>query len=110
MATRDYVGNSPRRRAGGRNIKKAAPRRFPVIPALLAGAWSSVSALPLPHQRQGSDAPTIEEQVKANKPKAQGNTLPQEKWSYIERLENKQVDIIEPPPQPGVCRPRRPRP
>ena len=38
MATRDYVGNSPRRRAGGRNIKKAAPRRFPVIPALLAGA------------------------------------------------------------------------
>ena len=67
--------------------------------------------LPLPHQRQGADAPTIEEQVKANKPKAQGKaTLPQEKWSYIERLENKQVDIIEPPPQPGVLPPRPPRP
>ena len=54
---------------------------------------------------KGADAPTIEEQVKANKPKAQGHTLPQEKWSYIERLENKQVDIIEPPPQPGVLPP-----
>ena len=37
MAPRDYVGSRPRRRAGGRNTKKAAPRRFPVIPALLAG-------------------------------------------------------------------------
>jgi cell division protein FtsN len=54
---------------------------------------------------KGSDAPTIEEQVKANKPKAQNNGLPQEKWSYIERLENKQVDITEPPPQPGVLPP-----
>ncbi|MCF5840937.1 SPOR domain-containing protein [Aeromonas veronii] len=54
---------------------------------------------------KGNDAPTIEEQVKANKPKAQNNGLPQEKWSYIERLENKQVDIIEPPTQPGVLPP-----
>ena len=43
--------------------------------------------------------------MKANKPKAQNNGLPQEKWSYIERLENKQVDITEPPPQPGVLPP-----
>ncbi|MFQ2104024.1 SPOR domain-containing protein [Aeromonas rivipollensis] len=103
MATRDYVGNSPRRRAGGRNIKKAAPRRFPVIPALLAGALViGFGAFLYLINGKGADAPTIEEQVKANKPKAQGHTLPQEKWSYIERLENKQVDIIEPPPQPGV--------
>ena len=106
MATRDYVGNSPRRRAGGRNIKKAAPRRFPVIPALLAGALVvGFGAFLYLINGKGVDAPTIEEQVKANKPKAQGNTLPQEKWSYIERLENKQVDIIEPPPQPGVLPP-----
>lgn len=106
MATRDYVGNSPRRRAGGRNIKKAAPRRFPVIPALLAGALVvGFGAFLYLINGKGADAPTIEEQVKANKPKAQGNTLPQEKWSYIERLENKQVDIIEPPPQPGVLPP-----
>ena len=106
MATRDYVGNSPRRRAGGRNIKKAAPRRFPVIPALLAGALVvGFGAFLYLINGKGADAPTIEEQVKANNPKAQGNTLPQEKWSYIERLENKQVDIIEPPPQPGVLPP-----
>ena len=106
MATRDYVGNSPRRRAGGRNIRKAAPRRFPVIPALLAGAMVvGFGAFLYLINGKGADAPTIEEQVKANKPKAQGNTLPQEKWSYIERLENKQVDIIEPPPQPGVLPP-----
>ena len=106
MATRDYVGNRPRRRAGGRNIKKAAPRRFPVIPALLAGALVvGFGAFLYLINGKGADAPTIEEQVKANKPKAQGNTLPQEKWSYIERLENKQVDIIEPPPQPGVLPP-----
>ena len=106
MATRDYVGNSPRRRAGGRNIKKAAPRRFPVIPALLAGVLVvGFGAFLYLINGKGADAPTIEEQVKANKPKAQGNTLPQEKWSYIERLENKQVDIIEPPPQPGVLPP-----
>ncbi|MBV7599562.1 MULTISPECIES: SPOR domain-containing protein [Aeromonas] len=103
MATRDYVGNSPRRRAGGRNTKKAAPRRFPVIPALLAGALLvGFGAFLYLINGKGADAPTIEEQVKANKPKAQGNGLPQEKWSYIERLENKQVDIMEPPPQPGV--------
>jgi len=47
MATRDYVGSRPRRRAGGRNTKKAAPRRFPVIPALLAGALLALLALPL---------------------------------------------------------------
>ena len=106
MATRDYVSNSPRRRAGGRNIKKAAPRRFPVIPALLAGALVvGFGAFLYLINGKGADAPTIEEQVKANKPKAQGHTLPQEKWSYIERLENKQVDIIEPPPQPGVLPP-----
>ncbi|MNG93909.1 Cell division protein FtsN [compost metagenome] len=106
MATRDYVGNSPRRRAGGRNTKKAAPRRFPVIPALLAGALVvGFGAFLYLINGKGADAPTIEEQVKANKPKAQGHTLPQEKWSYIERLENKQVDIIEPPPQPGVLPP-----
>ena len=78
MATRDYVGNSPRRRAGGRNIKKAAPRRFPVIPALLAGALVvGFGAFLYLINGKGADAPTIEEQVKANKPKAQGHTLPQ---------------------------------
>ncbi|WP_421249939.1 SPOR domain-containing protein [Aeromonas sp. 603359] len=106
MATRDYVGSRPRRRAGGRNTKKAAPRRFPVIPvllvvALLAGFGGFLYMI----NGKGSDAPTIEEQVKANKPKPQNNGLPQEKWSYIERLENKQVDVIEPPPQPGVLPP-----
>ena len=106
MATRDYVGSRPRRRAGGRNTKKAAPRRFPVIPvllvvALLAGFGGFLYMI----NGKGSDAPTIEEQVKANKPKAQNNGLPQEKWSYIERLENKQVDITEPPPRPGVLPP-----
>ena len=106
MATRDYVGNSPRRRAGGRNTKKAAPRRFPVIPALLAGALlAGFGGFLYMINGKGSDAPTIEEQVKANKPKAQNNGLPQEKWSYIERLENKQVDVIAPPPQPGVLPP-----
>ena len=106
MATRDYVGNSPRRRAGGRNIKKAAPRRFPVIPALLAGVLlAGFGGFLYMINGKGSDAPTIEEQVKANKPKTQNNGLPQEKWSYIERLENKQVDIIEPPTQPGVLPP-----
>ncbi len=106
MATRDYVGSRPRRRAGGRNTKKAAPRRFPVIPillvvALLAGFGGFLYMI----NGKGSDAPTIEEQVKANKPKTQNNGLPQEKWSYIERLENKQVDVIAPPPQPGVLPP-----
>ncbi|MDM5072572.1 MULTISPECIES: SPOR domain-containing protein [Aeromonas] len=106
MATRDYVGNSPRRRAGGRNTKKAAPRRFPVIPALLAGVLlAGFGGFLYMINGKGSDAPTIEEQVKANKPKTQNNGLPQEKWSYIERLENKQVDITEPPPQPGVLPP-----
>ncbi|MBL0627795.1 SPOR domain-containing protein [Aeromonas jandaei] len=106
MATRDYVGNRPRRRAGGRNTKKAAPRRFPVIPALLAGALlAGFGGFLYMINGKGHDAPTIEEQVKANKPKQQNNGLPQEKWSYIERLENKQVDIIEPPTQPGVLPP-----
>ena len=106
MATRDYVGSRPRRRAGGRNTKKAAPRRFPVIPALLAGALlAGFGGFLYMINGKGHDAPTIEEQVKANKPKAQNNGLPQEKWSYIERLENKQVDITEPPPQPGVLPP-----
>ncbi|MFQ2272030.1 SPOR domain-containing protein [Aeromonas enteropelogenes] len=109
MATRDYVGNRPRRRAGGRNTRKAAPRRFPVIPALLAGALlAGFGAFLYMINGKGNDAPTIEEQVKANKPKAQNNGLPQEKWSYIERLENKQVDVIEPPPQPGVPPPPAP--
>ncbi|HHO2168636.1 SPOR domain-containing protein [Aeromonas hydrophila] len=106
MATRDYVGSRPRRRAGGRNTKKAAPRRFPVIPALLAGALlAGFGGFLYTISGKGHDTPTIEEQVKANKPKAQNNGLPQEKWSYIERLENKQVDITEPPPQPGVLPP-----
>ena len=66
MATRDYVGNSPRRRAGGRNTKKAAPRRFPVIPALLAGArLAGFGGFLYMINGKGSDAPTIEEQVKA---------------------------------------------
>ena len=74
MATRDYVGSRPRRRAGGRNTKKAAPRRFPVIPvllvvALLAGFGGFLYMI----NGKGNDAPTIEEQVKANKPKAQNN-------------------------------------
>ena len=47
--------------------------------------------------------------MKANKPKAQGNTLPQEKWSYIERLENKQVDIRAAAPA-GRAAARPPRP
>ncbi|WP_042012368.1 SPOR domain-containing protein [Aeromonas fluvialis] len=106
MATRDYVGSRPRRRAGGRNTKKAAPRRFPVIPillvvTLLAGFGGFLYMI----NGKGNNAPTIEEQVKANKPKPQNNGLPQEKWSYIERLENKQVDVIEPPPPPGVLPP-----
>ncbi|WP_421153000.1 SPOR domain-containing protein [Aeromonas dhakensis] len=106
MATRDYVGSRPRRRAGGRNTKKAAPRRFPVIPALLAVVLlAGFGGFLYMISGKGNDAPTIEEQVKANKPKAQSNGLPQEKWSYIERLENKQVDIVEPPPQPGVLPP-----
>ena len=106
MATRDYVGSRPRRRAGGRNTKKAAPRRFPVIPVLLVVALlAGFGGLLYMINGKGNDAPTIEEQVKANKPKAQNNGLPQEKWSYIERLENKQVDIIEPPTQPGVLPP-----
>ncbi|ELC7281302.1 SPOR domain-containing protein [Aeromonas veronii] len=107
MATRDYVGNRPRRRAGGRNTKKAAPRRFPVIPVLLVAALlAGFGGFLYMINGKGHDAPTIEEQVKANKPKAQNNGLPQEKWSYIERLENKQVDIIEPPTQPGVLPPQ----
>ncbi|MBQ4683055.1 SPOR domain-containing protein [Aeromonas dhakensis] len=106
MATRDYVGSRPRRRAGGRNTRKAAPRRFPVIPALLAVVLlAGFGGFLYMISGKGNDAPTIEEQVKANKPKAQSNGLPQEKWSYIERLENKQVDIVEPPPQPGVLPP-----
>ncbi|PKQ72647.1 cell division protein [Aeromonas sobria] len=106
MATRDYVGSRPRRRAGGRNTKKAAPRRFPVIPILLVAALlAGFGGFLYMINGKGNDAPTIEEQVKANKPKAQNNGLPQEKWSYIERLENKQVDIIEPPTQPGVLPP-----
>ena len=103
MATRDYVGSRPRRRAGGRNTKKAAPRRFPVIPILLVAALlAGFGGFLYMINGKGNDAPTIEEQVKANKPKTQNNGLPQEKWSYIERLENKQVDIIEPPTQPGT--------
>ncbi|HEH9419860.1 SPOR domain-containing protein [Aeromonas sobria] len=106
MATRDYVGSRPRRRAGGRNTKKAAPRRFPVIPILLVAALlAGFGGFLYMINGKGNDAPTIEEQVKANKPKTQNNGLPQEKWSYIERLENKQVDIIEPPTQPGVLPP-----
>jgi len=106
MATRDYVGSRPRRRAGGRNSRKAPPRRFPAIPALLAGALlAGFGGFLYMINGKGNDTPTIEEQVKANKPKAQNNGLPQEKWSYIERLENKQVDIIEPPTQPGVLPP-----
>ncbi|TNJ25365.1 cell division protein [Aeromonas sobria] len=106
MATRDYVGSRPRRRAGGRNTKKAAPRRFPVIPILLVAALlAGFGGFLYMINGKGNDVPTIEEQVKANKPKTQNNGLPQEKWSYIERLENKQVDIIEPPTQPGVLPP-----
>lgn len=106
MATRDYVGSRPRRRAGGRNTKKAAPRRFPVIPILLVAALlAGFGGFLYMINGKGNDAPTIEEQVKANKPKTQNNGLPQEKWSYIERLENKQVDIIEPHTQPGVLPP-----
>lgn len=107
MATRDYVGSGSRRRAGGRNAKKAPPRRrFPLIPVLLAGVLvAGFGAFLYLINGKGADAPTIEEQVRANKPKAKGHELPQEKWSYIERLENKQVDIIEPPPQPGVLPP-----
>lgn len=107
MATRDYVGSGSRRRAGGRNAKKAPPRRrFPLIPVLLAGGLvAGFGAFLYLINGKGDDAPTIEEQVRANKPKAKGHELPQEKWSYIERLENKQVDIIEPPPQPGVLPP-----
>ena len=106
MATRDYVGSRPRRRAGGRNNRKAAPRRFPVIPVLLVAALlAGFGGFLYMINGKGNDAPTIEEQVKANKPKPQHNGLPQEKWSYIERLENKQVDVVEPPPQPGVLPP-----
>lgn len=72
-----------------------------LVVALLAGFGGFLYMI----NGKGNDAPTIEEQVKANKPKAQNNGLPQEKWSYIERLENKQVDVIEPPPQPGVLPP-----
>ncbi|PJG58807.1 SPOR domain-containing protein [Aeromonas cavernicola] len=107
MATRDYVGSRPRRRAGGRNTKPATQRRFPVIPVLLlivlvggfAGGLYLISG-------KGDHAPTIEEQVKANKPKAQTSGLPQEKWSYIERLENKQVDVTEPSASAGVLPPQ----
>lgn len=107
MATRDYVGSGSRRRAGGRNTKKAPPRRrFPLIPVLLAGALVvGFGAFLYLINGKAADGPTIEEQVRANKPKSDGHALPQEKWSYIERLENKQVDIVEPPPQPGVLPP-----
>ncbi|MGK4474877.1 SPOR domain-containing protein [Aeromonas molluscorum] len=107
MATRDYVGSGSRRRAGGRNAKKAPPRRrFPLIPVLLAGVLvAGFGAFLYLINGKAADGPTIEEQVRANKPKPKGHDLPQEKWSYIERLENKQVDIVEPPPQPGVLPP-----
>ncbi|MGL4933187.1 MAG: SPOR domain-containing protein [Aeromonas sp.] len=106
MAARDYVDSRPRRRAGGRSTRKAAPRRVPVIPILLVAALlAGFGGFLYMINGKGNDAPTIEEQVKANKPKTQNNGLPQEKWSYIERLENKRVDIVEPPPQPGVLPP-----
>lgn len=109
MATRDYVGNRPKHRTtSGRHNKKAPARRFPIIPALLAAALlAGFGAFLYIINGKGGDAPTIEQQVKANKPKTQQNSNPpQEKWSYIERLENKQVDIIDPPTQLGVAPPQ----
>ncbi|QFI56165.1 SPOR domain-containing protein [Aeromonas simiae] len=108
MATRDYVGSGPRRRAGGRNSKRAAPKRgFPLIPVLAAAVLlAGFGGFLYMISGKGSSSPSIEEQVRANKPKPEKPGLPQEKWSYMERLENKQVDIIEPPPQPGVLPPQ----
>ncbi|ENY70455.1 cell division protein [Aeromonas diversa CDC 2478-85] len=107
MATRDYVGSGPKRRAGGRNSKRSAPKRgFPLIPALVAGILlAGFGGFLYVINGKGDASPSIEEQVRANKPKADKPGLPQEKWSYMERLENKQVDIVEPPPQPGVLPP-----
>ncbi|KUE79251.1 SPOR domain-containing protein [Aeromonas schubertii] len=107
MATRDYVGNGSRRRAGGRNSKRAAPKRsFPLIPVLVLGVLlAGFGGFLYVINGKGDSSPSIEEQVRANKPKSDKPALPQEKWSYMERLENKQVDIVEPPPQPGVLPP-----
>lgn len=108
MATRDYVGNGARRRSGGRNSRRAAPKRsFPLIPVLVAGVLlAGFGGFLYMIKGNGNGSPSIEEQVRANKPKSDKPELPQEKWSYMERLENKQVDIVAPPPQPGVLPPQ----
>lgn len=107
MATRDYVGRGPRKRPPARSSRRAAPkRRSPLIPLLVIGMLlAGFGGFLYMINGKGDQAPTLEEQVRANKPKPEKAGLPQEKWSYMERLENKQVDLVTPPPQPGVLPP-----
>ena len=111
MATRDYVGSRPRRRAGGRNTKKAAPRRFPVIPALLAGALlAGFGGFSTPSVARVMMPPTIEEQVKANKPKTQNNGLPQESGAISNGWRTSRSISPSRRPSRACCRHRRRKP
>ncbi|MGL5947983.1 MAG: SPOR domain-containing protein [Aeromonas sp.] len=105
MRSQDYVSSRPSRRAGGRKPSKTGAG-LPLGKLLGVGVLVLFVAIGVyRHYRSEAGGVSLAEQVKANKPKPAEAALPQEKWSYIERLENKQVDVTPPPAPAGVLPP-----
>ncbi|MEZ8026322.1 cell division protein [Enterovibrio norvegicus] len=108
MATRDYVkrGKAPRKPA--RNTKKAPPKaafplKWAIIAVLLVGAFG-YGLFHLATSTPPENTTPVEQKVEKPKPAAKSppssqkakETLPpqpKEKWSYIEELENKEVEV-----------------
>ncbi|WP_261857679.1 SPOR domain-containing protein [Photobacterium sanguinicancri] len=112
MATKDYVkrGRAPKKPANNRR-KTTATRSFPikwaVIAVLLVGAlgyglYFLATSDPAPAQAPITKPKTVKPQVakpavvapkQTIKPKADLPPKPEEKWRYIEELENKEVKV-----------------
>ncbi len=112
MATRDYVkrGKTPRKAPRKSPKKQPVSRPFPIKWAILAVILTAGFAYGLFLLSKG-DAPAPQKpaektvEVKKTEPKKDKNALPpkpKEKWSYVEELENKKVEVEAPEPQaPG---------
>ncbi|WOT04811.1 SPOR domain-containing protein [Shewanella youngdeokensis] len=113
MTSRDYANRKPARKgkANKRGSKGTPPKRFPVLVLLITLAGLSGFGYLLWNLSSSDEpvsAPIVAEKPKQASAKKDPNALPpvpEEEWTYLEELENKQVEVDLPE---ASTKPKRP--
>ncbi|MCL2917800.1 SPOR domain-containing protein [Shewanella litorisediminis] len=101
--SRDYANRAPRGKGRGGNRNARTPGRKPwlaliVVVALVAGFGYFLWTI----KGSADQVEPVKTDTRASKPKKDPNALPpkpQEEWTYLKELENKQVEVDVPPPE-----------